>query len=162
MKNKIPLLVFPVFFILASRAHGQTQRVEAPIIKGLVAVDVHGNLTNKGFTLAKKFSTVQNEWKVSLTAANLTYDVGIFGTDPMEITAVVATISGTAETVAAHAADFLQYVAKLPYDGANPAGASAWVTSNANRNASTVIGGVKFQIFANVPTARMLRISPAG
>lgn len=133
-RNKFPTIALAGIFIAFSLAHSQTQAIKSPIIKGLAAVDVHGNLTPKGFTLEKKFSAVQNEWKVSLKAAGLIYNVGIFGADPMEITAVTATISRPADDVAAHAADFLQYLASLPYDGAKPQSASAWVISNANRN----------------------------
>ncbi|MFK5923243.1 MAG: hypothetical protein QM496_13785 [Verrucomicrobiota bacterium] len=139
-----------------------SEEIESPIIPGLVAVDVYGNFTSKGFILKKHFSTTQNEWKVTSDKGNLNHSVGIYGTDPMEITAVTGSITGLGDQAFnTAAAQFLGYLASVTYDNAKPETARRWVEENINKTGSTVISGVKFQIFANNKTARILRISAA-
>lgn len=132
----------------------------APAIPGLAAVDLHGNLTPKGFELTKNLGGVQSEWKCQLVDGLLNYVAEAFGPSASKITSVKATVYGvSASGIDQDAAEFLGFVASLPYDGADPAKARAWVAANVGRSAETVIGGVTFQTFANSPNARMLRIA---
>ena len=54
---------------------------------------------------------------------------------------------------------FFQYLASLPYGSSEPQKAVQWVSDNLNIDkASTVIGDVKFEIFAPTAGMRMLRL----
>jgi hypothetical protein len=126
-------------------------------IPGLEAVDVYANLTAKGFKMEQRTGGVLKEWKCSSTEGNNEYTVEIFGKSPTEITAVNATAMNIygANNDMKH---FFGYVASIPYDGADQERAKTWVSSNINSNTSTVIGGVKYEVFAKAPRVRMLRI----
>jgi hypothetical protein len=132
-------------------------------IPELMPVDVYLNLTNKGFTKEGPRTVGDSTyWLCTSATPELTYRVEIYA--PKNASAVSSvsaslTNSGTQDT-AALAAEFFAYVATLPYDGAEPERAAQWVKANAGRNAKATFGPVTFEIFANAPRARILRIAP--
>lgn len=131
-------------------------------IPGLAPVDVYLNLENKGFTTDKRFGKEQHtfvckeETGVFLNTASITIPAGQ-GADVVTVVNAMHQNYSAASTDAL-AVGFLGYCATLPYDGAEPAKARAWVEANIGKNASAVFGGVNFQLFTNGQT-RILRLS---
>ena len=69
--------------------------------------------------------------------------VEILGQSPTRIDYVTGTIlQGGADQTA----QFLAFVASLPYDGADPPATQAWVRENAGQDAERVVGGVKIRL----------------
>jgi hypothetical protein len=133
------------------------------VIPGLAAVDVHGNFTNKGFTLDKHLDPVQSEWRCKDENATRSMLVEAFGDSPTSLTMVRGTYTGyTSSNVEKEAADFLGYVASIPYDGSQPGEARDWVKRNIGSSTTTSIGGVTFELIADpsAPRVRMLIITP--
>lgn len=133
------------------------------VIPGLAAVDVHGNFTNKGFTLEKRLDPVQSEWRCKDENGTRSMLVEAFGDSPTSLTMVRGTYTGYASgDVNKEAAEFLGYVSSVPYDGSRPSEARGWVERNIGSNAKTSIGGVSFELIANptAPRVRMLMITP--
>ena len=143
-----------------SSESASTPTTTSNTIPGLVAVDVHGNFSDKGFECdGMKIIGDDNLWNCEEKDQSHSYQVEVFGTSPTQIKSVRYTsldFSGSPDEVARQ---FLAYGASLQYDGADPAAAKAWVEGNVGKNAETEIGGVKFELTA-AGTARMLRISP--
>ena len=129
-------------------------------IPGIAAVDIHGNLTNKGFTLEKRLDPMLSEWKCTLDDGDALFIAEALGAGPTEIELVRGLVmnqgSGNTDELSG---EFLGFLASLPYDGSQPARAAQWVRANVGRNAVTVIGGVQFQLIVNSPRAQMLRIT---
>jgi hypothetical protein len=130
------------------------------IIPGLAAVDVHGNFTNKGFTLEKRLDPVQSEWRCKDENGKRSMLVEAFGDSATSLTMVRGTYTGHASGgVNKEAAEFLGYVASIPYDGSRPSEARGWVERNIGSSATTSIGDVSFELVAN-RRVRMLIIKP--
>lgn len=132
-----------------------------PTIPGVAAVDVHGNLTNKGFKLSTIYGDEMTEWTCQSESADHTLIATAMGHSTTQITYVNATCMnfGTRDT-SEIAAPFLGYVASLPYDGSQPQRARDWVEANVARNTATTIGSVQFELMGT-ERARVLRMSPA-
>lgn len=133
-------------------------------IPGLAPVDIYLNLEGKGFTTDKRYGKEQHTFECKeqtgayLNTASITIPAGQ-GAD--QVTVVNAMHQNYSEaSTDALAVGFLGYCATLPYDGAEPAKARAWVEANLGKNVSAVFGGVKFELFANGRT-RILRLSKA-
>lgn len=73
-----------------------------------------------------------------------------------------ATAIATGRDADGFARDFFARVAALPYDGAEPETAGRWAAENVGGNASVVIGSVRFEMLADGPAVRILRITPAS
>jgi hypothetical protein len=131
------------------------------VIPGLMPVDLYLNLEEKGFTTEKRLGGAQKEFRCTLEFAGGEHQATAFGSAASNVTAISAhtTIYGEANT-SALAAPFLGYVATLSYDGAEPEQARAWVEANLGKEAETMFGPVKFQLFGEPPTrTRILRMS---
>jgi hypothetical protein len=129
-------------------------------------VDVYGNLENEGFTCEGPDPIGGDEvwWTCELSDLSADYMVEIWGPDADSVRLVEATVlnfdpSTTNET----AADFLGYVATVPYKGSNPEEAQLWVEENADttRPVSTTIGGVEY-VLSGSGESRILEIHPPG
>ena len=84
--------------------------------------------------------------------------VEILGQSPTRIDYVTGTIlQGGADQTA----QFLAFVASLPYDGADPPATQAWVRENAGQDAERVVGGVKIRL-AGPATAASVSVFPEG
>lgn len=146
----------------AKIAEDQTNESE-PTIPGLMPVDVHGNLTTKGFTLEKNLGSIQCSWmcKKDLPFGVLMADV--YGSDVDAVTSVQAIASAPdihAESIKAQATEFLPYIASIPYVGADREAAQSWVRENIGQNTTKIIGGMKFELISTSPASFMLVISP--
>lgn len=134
-------------------------------IPGLAAVDVHGNLTNKGFKLSTLFGPEQAEWKCVQETNSYSMTVEVFGQSPTRITSIRAVyLNLLDEDTNQRAAEFLSFVASVPYEGASPAEAKSWVTDNIGVGATRTFAGVTFELIArpDSPRTRMLLIGPAA
>lgn len=132
--------------------------------KGIYAVDVYGNLESKGFSVEKLRDSGLglSAWYCSMTQGNTVYKVDASGESETKVSNVRATITGDRNSIDSMAAQFLGYVASLPYEGSSPNRARAWVESNIGRSASTEIGGVRFELKSIGNTGRLLLITPAS
>jgi hypothetical protein len=132
--------------------------VSGAAIPGLAAVDIHGKLASKGFSVMRGGSPGQM-WRCKRTEKDANYEVDIAGRTYSEITGVTgsATSTGTGD-MNRSAAEFLGDLATLPYQGANPAAAKTWVETNVSTDSSTVIGGVRFELRGKVPATKVLVI----
>jgi len=123
---------------LASPA--SSRPLSSPTIPGLTAADVTGNLERRGLdcTGIRIESGGTATWFCSGSAGQVT----VRGTSPTRIRAVNAAAFGSDR----QAADFLGFVATVPYDGAQPQSARAWVESQVASGGSTSFGGARFQL----------------
>ncbi|MBA3727120.1 MAG: hypothetical protein H0W86_11920 [Armatimonadetes bacterium] len=142
---------------LASNTEITSRTIE--YIPGLVAVDVHGNFTNKGFTLTKINELDQHLWTCVKEDEVRRMSVDALGASTTKIASVrgfyVDKSDGDADQLAK---DFLGYVASIPYEGAEPNRAKEWVRTNVGSNSTVTIGGVSFELVARVPHVRVLII----
>lgn len=137
------------------------------VIPGLKPVDVYGNLTGRGFSKeGPKFIggiLPGTLWILRNPGEDRDFRVTITGNDANTVRAILATgmIYGPLADFANVSREFLGFVASVPYDGAKPAEARRWVEANVGTNASTVIAGVRFELFAPKPKrTHMLLIKP--
>lgn len=144
---------------------GPSSFPERAIIPGIAAVDVHGNLTNKGFSLETIPGKEQPEtlwqckWRNPDSIVGQTFSANVFGVSPTKISSVNAFVSGGVDEAAL---EFLCYVATLQYDDANPMRATQWVKTNIqkrSKNPTTKIGRCKLELGGNDLSA-VLMISP--
>ena len=120
-----------------------------PKIPGLLAADVHLNLTNRGFVLKSRMGQTLCEWLCGKEMPWGRLDVDCFGSDPNSLHKVVAMVSapeGWADEQRKAAEDLFPFIATLPYEGAEPEAASAWVKENIGQNTSKVFGPCKIEL----------------
>jgi hypothetical protein len=133
--------------------------VENKIIPGLVAVDVHGSMEKIGFQTEKNIGANISTWRSKMSDENGNYEVVVTGGGPEKIISVDGRYSTFSDPNMVSAAQFMQYVSTVPYKGANPEAAKAWVGSHANKGGDTLINGVKFRITARDKMNRSLYIN---
>ena len=147
-------------------ARNSEPSIDTYVLPGLAAVDIHGNLTNKGFELTKDFSDPnQPIWTCTEETGDYRATAIAYGDgSPTKITLVRASFDDFSKRREnrQEAKDFLSFIATLPYDGSEPVKAREWVRSNSGRNKSTVIGGVTFELNARVRGNQTLLMQPAG
>ena len=131
----------------------------ARYIPGFTAVDLHGNLTNKGFKLEKTFLDDEALYTCTMDSGGTQYRAEAYGKGATEIISVRGTVIDGSGNLSKVAKEFLGYLGSLPYDGAIPDRGRQWVESNIDKSSATTIGGVKFEIIAKGPGARILIIS---
>lgn len=132
--------------------------VFAQYIPGLTAVDVHGNLTNKGFSLNKNLKPGNVYWECKNQNSEHLYHVFIYGDNASNIFQVKATVLNySSKSTESLAKDFLGFIATIPYTGSKPNEAKNWVISNINKSCTTSIAGVTYEIVAN-PSSPLCRI----
>ena len=133
-----------------------------PHIPGLTAVDVHGNFTNRGFTLTKDFSDSENLiWRCVEETGQHKMTVEAFGASVTRITLVRATFSNYSRADTDRSCrEFMAYAASVPYEGSDPERAQRWVEANLGAARETTIGGVTFELIPSAPRVRMLTIRP--
>lgn len=136
--------------------------VDNRFIPGLAAVDVYGNLTDKGFELKKDFSDPEQAiWRCIERSDDHTMTVEVFGRSPTEIELVRATHLNHAESGSMERGrEFIAYVGTLPYDGSQPNRAKTWIARKFGENVTKRFGEVEFELIANSPRVRMLLIRP--
>lgn len=143
----------------AYRETAMVNGVEIPVIPGLTAVDVHGNMEKNGFTTKKNIRAKGSVWTCKMKEDANDYSVVITGNGPYKITSVEATLRNFEGVDMDDAAEFLSYVSSLSYENASPEMAQAWVNRWAETGGDTTIGGVRFRIITRYNVNRTLRIS---
>jgi|GEM_PF-4212373 hypothetical protein len=135
-------------------------------IPGLAPVDVYLNFEKRGFKTTKSLKSEYSFWYSKDSSAGIDYDVTTYTTgDVNSVLRVSATaiLNFEEEKNIIAVLPFIQYASSLPYDKAEPEKATQWVKDNFNNDkAETVIGGVKFRIFAPTEFARILKINKEG
>lgn len=135
---------------------------EEVLIPGVQPVDVHGSLEKQGFNV--KFSGTEPSllWECRSEEPGITYVAEVYGRAVEKLSYVRATVITDGITDASLGLPFLGFVASLPYDGADPEQARAWVELHGNTDgAHTEFGGVNFTISAPTNASRMLLIAPS-
>ena len=131
-------------------------------IPGLTAADVKLNIEERGFTCEGPTLFLDGVDYVCEDASDpmVDYRVEITGMSPTDIRSVDATILwyGDKAELDARADEFLGYIATLPYGGATPEKARAWVKAHATGTAT--FGGAKYELStAGTGLARVLTIT---
>ena len=121
-------------------------------IPGLTPQDVYLNLENRGFKCSEpELMGPDNEvrWTCEKQEANGEYLVEINSSDANSVRLIEAwVISNEPARADALAQDFLGYVARVPYEGAQPEEAKAWVKQNVGSKVSAEFGGVSYTLGA--------------
>lgn len=150
---------------LAPTATATTQATEpksSAVIPGLAPVDVTLNMKERGFdcTTAER-GQLYYTWVCTRENANYTLRVDVFSREINTVDYVSATVLQFVSPDDELAASFLGFVATLPYSGAQPEDARAWVEATLPTLTGEgdvrerPFGGVMFQLYG-IPTARIL------
>ena len=127
-----------------------TSKENNSLIPGIEAIDVYGNLEDRGFTVSKSISSNGILITCEDESSSRAYIAQIFGTNYDEIFAVKATVLNYSnQNINTIAKPFLGYIASLPYNNSKPIKARDWVYNNIYNSGSITIEGVKFEINAN-------------
>ena len=131
-------------------------------IPGITPADVYLPLEERGFKTEKIFDgdlgfTAVSESKFE----NVRHHVTSHGPNTRTVSTItLVTTVNAGKSVEPIALPIFAYLATLPYDGADPSKARQWVEQNINvEGASTVIGGVKFEVLKVGPFLRNMSIS---
>ena len=136
---------------------------QAETIPGILPVDVYLSLESKGFTTDKRFKSEGSQFMSDLEneAGRFSGQVYCPPGQSAQINVVVGLVqnfSSDANATNAMSANFLTFIASLPYEGSKPGEAQAWVMANLGKETEKMFGPVKFQLFKEERT-RMLRLS---
>ena len=119
-------------------------------IPGLTPQDVYLSLENRGFRCSEpEVMGTENvvRWTCERQEAKGRYLVEIDSKDANSVRLLKAwVISHEPAHTDALAGDFLGYVARVPYAGAQPEEAKAWVEENVGTKASAEFGGVSYTL----------------
>jgi len=119
-------------------------------IPGLTPQEVYLNLEIRDFKCSEpELMGPDNQvrWTCEKQEANSEYLVEINSSDANSVRLVEATVITSDPAHAdAVAQDFLGYVATIPYEGAHPEEAKAWVKQNVGSKASAEVGGVSYTL----------------
>jgi hypothetical protein len=119
-------------------------------IPGLTPQDVYLNLENKGFKCSEPELMGPEDdvrWTCERREAKGEYLVEINSKDANSVRLLKAwVISHEPARTDELAQDFLGYVARVPYEGAQPDEAKAWVEQSVGRKASAEFGGVSYTL----------------
>jgi hypothetical protein len=121
-------------------------------IPGLTPQDVYLNLENRGFECSEpELMGPEDEvrWTCQKQEAKGEYLVEISSKDANSVRLLKAkVVSNDPARADALAGDFLGYVARVPYEGAQPEKAKGWVENNVGSKASAEFGGVSYTLGA--------------
>jgi hypothetical protein len=132
-------------------------------IAGLTVPDVVNHLSRRGFSCegpAPRGETMHSwECMAPSNAEGVQREVSIVGRNPEGVRSVTATVSGAEGGMPPEqaAADFLGFVAALPYEGAEPARARQWVVENISSGGKLTMGNANLELLSE-GRARVLRI----
>jgi hypothetical protein len=119
-------------------------------IPGLTPQDVYLSLENRGFTCSEpELMEPEDEvrWTCERQGAKGRCLVEITSKDANSVRLLKAwVISHERARADALAGDFLGYIATVPYEGAQPEEAKAWVEQNVGSKASAEFGGVSYTL----------------
>jgi outer membrane biosynthesis protein TonB len=121
-------------------------------IPGLTPQDIYLNLENRGFKCSEpELMGPEDEvrWTCERQEAQGEYSVEIRSKDANSVRLLKAkVVSNDPARADALAQDFLGYVARVPYEGAQPEEAKGWVERNVGSKASAGFGGVSYTLGA--------------
>src|SRR5215217_7037154 len=121
-------------------------------IPGLTPQDVYLSLENRGFTCSEpEVMGHENDvrWTCERQEAKGRYLVEINSKDANSVRLLKAwVIADDPARADALAQDFLGYIARVPYEGAQPEEAKAWVEHSVGSKASAKFGGVSYTLAA--------------
>src|SRR5215213_589792 len=119
-------------------------------IPGLTPQDVYLSLENRGFTCSEpEVMGHENDvrWTCERQEAKGRYLVEINSKDANSVRLLKAwVIADDPARADALAQDFLGYIARVPYEGAQPEEAKAWVEHSVGSKASAKFGGVSYTL----------------
>jgi hypothetical protein len=126
-------------------------------IPGITAVDVHGNFTNKGFTLKDDIGAKSSTWTCHSTDGDKDYTVKIFGSSASAIDRIDAMVIFEKPDV--NSRQFIGYAASVTYTGSNGPAATQWATDRFDTGGDTTIGSVRFVLIKGNETSRILKMN---
>lgn len=128
-------------------------------LPGLTAEGLHQNLEQKGFIAEGAGGDEKGEWTFAMESANVSCFVSAIGKED-ELVQILATVTNLGgEDTDEVAREFLTPLVTLPFAGGDPEMAGTWMRENLGDKAERTINGVKFQLFANIPRSRTMRIT---
>jgi len=133
-------------------------------IKGLLPADVYGNMNMRGFKTEQFLETAMGHtWVSKKSKDDFDYEVIAWSEDDdKKVQTVKATAKCEPPNKIIDAVQFFQMVSTLPYDNSQPQRAARWALDNFEQNnATTTIGGVKFTLFSNSKSEKMLLMENA-
>ncbi len=135
-------------------------------IAGLTVPDIASYLSERGLSCegpTPRGETMSSwECRASSQSGNVEREISIVGQDPERVRSVTATVYGDGRMPPEEAvADFLGFVAALPYEGAEPAQAKHWVKEHVTSGGKLAIGSANFELYGE-EQARVLRIIAVG
>jgi hypothetical protein len=152
-------ILVALFILLLFLGTGNSKE-DKNVIPGLKPVDVYLNFTDKGFAKEGPRSLAANMvfWKVSRNLNEADLQVEIFGKSASSVYKITAMSTNYGSPQNKTPENFLGYIATLPYKNSNPNKAQNWLKKHINTNATTIIGKVKFDIYANSERVRILEM----
>lgn len=137
----------------------------ATVIKGLTHADLSVNLERRGFKCSATQGQTMRVYRCEASEAGglVHYDVQYMGANAQNISQITAAVLqyGVAPNDRI-AAEFLGYIASIPYDGARPADTRRWAETNVGNDAETIVASARFEMRQGNPRARSLVIAAAG
>jgi hypothetical protein len=130
-------------------------------IPGLAAVDVTGNLEDRGFDCTGPEPTDSGVlYECKLVAPDAEQRVLIVGSTPGSIVLVDSTALDFGPNPGDAAKAFLQYMATVPCEGCQPEAAQAWVRDNFDAGGEQVVGSVILVLYGDA-NSKILEIRAA-
>jgi hypothetical protein len=139
------------------KASETTDDAKPKTIPGLTAVDVHGNFTNKGFTLDKNIGAESSTWTCHSADGDKDYSVKIFGKSASDIDRIDAMVMFAEPDN--NSRQFIGYAASVTYTGSNGPAATQWATDHFDTGGDTTIGSVRFVLIKGNETSRILKMN---
>jgi hypothetical protein len=117
----------------------------SPFIVGLTFDDIRGNLEQRQIATCKEGrGTVASSLTCSGFTEDILVEVTALGDDRTKITYVQSVVTQHSTSSDEIAAQILGFLATLPYQGADPARARAWVEANIASGAKLQVGAARF------------------
>lgn len=117
---------------------------------GLIAVDVYGNFTNKGFTLEKPYV---GKWICTDDNINNKMIVELTGEHNKIINVVGTFLCYDKNMIPGK--EFLSYLASTPYPNSSPQTAKDWIIENWGKSVKTTISNADFNLICNGTNAML-------
>lgn len=141
----------------------ETESSDRKFISGLAAVDIHGNLTDRGFELKTHLGQKQCDWTCTRMLPYGILTCTAYGASPRQLTSVEAIASAPlihADSIRTDAIEFLSFIATATYEGATPDDAAAWVQKNIGKEAVKDFGAVRFELHSETESEFVLWLTP--
>lgn len=159
----ILLICVPLAFNILDKNENNSQIIkkQSSYLPELNASDIYLNLQKAGFSKSEMKQTSSGDviWVCELKKPHIDYTVTIYGKSYDEIYLVVATSLIYKGDANKQSAEFLSYIATIPYSTNSPESAKNWVNQNiAKKESNKAFGAGKMRLFGH-KRARTLQIS---